>query len=102
MEQREASELKKFTALIEQLNLSPSDLKCLVAEQAKREAGDKNTLPKIKAALHTWEKIPPRYAIKVSGKTDKWRGRGLMPLAFKKHIDSGGYLENRLIKNNTA
>ena len=92
---RRKAAVKKVSALMDDLGLSPSDLKGAVlktkAGVRKRKPGAKKTGPK------KGTKVAPKYELKIKGETHRWTGRGRMPLVFKDYLEKGGNLDKCLI-----
>ena len=92
---RRKAAIKKVSALMDDMGLSPSDLKDanLKAEAGvrKRKSGAKKTGPK------KGTKVAPKYELKIKGETHRWTGRGRMPLVFKDYLEKGGNLDKCLI-----
>ena len=87
LDQLEAA-IKKVSALMDDMGLTPSDLKeaglKAKARVRKRKPGAKKTDPK------KGTKVAPKYELKVIGETHRWTGRGRMPLVFKAYLEKGG------------
>lgn len=94
LDQLEAA-IKKVSALMDDMGLTPSDLKeaglKAKAGVRKRKPGAKKTGPK------KGTKVAPKYELKVRGETHRWTGRGRMPLVFKAYLEKGGNLDECLI-----
>ena len=92
---RRKAAITKVSALMDDLGLSPSDLKgaSLKAKTGvrKRKPGAKKTGPK------KGTKVAPKYELKIKGETHRWTGRGHMPLVFKDYLEKGGNLDKCLI-----
>jgi len=89
-EKRRAANIKKLTAMMENMGLSARDLSKLAETKAHR--AKKKTRGIKKGA-----KIAPKYAITVNGEEVRWTGRGRMPVAFREFVAKGGDLAERLI-----
>ena len=93
---RRAANIKKLTAMMADIGLSPKDIAKLAdskpaktgKSKAKRKAGGPR-----KGA-----KVAPKYEIVVDGERLQWTGRGRMPLAFKALVEKSGSLEQCLIQ----
>ena len=92
---RRKAAIKKVNALMDDMGLSPSDLKeaglKAKAGERKRKPGAKKTGPK------KGTKVAPKYELKIKGETHRWTGRGRMPLVFKDYLEKGGNLDKCLI-----
>jgi len=92
---RRKAAIKKVSALMDDMGLSPSDLKGAglktKAGVRKRKPGAKKTGPK------KGTKVAPKYELKIKGETHRWTGRGRMPLVFKDYLEKGGNLDKCLI-----
>ena len=92
---RRKAAITKVSALMDDLGLSPSDLKGAglkaKAGVRKRKPGAKKTGPK------KGTKVAPKYELKIKGETHRWTGRGRMPLVFKDYVEKGGNLDKCLI-----
>lgn len=92
---RRKAAIKKVSALMDDMGLTPSDLKeaglKAKAGVRKRKPGAKKTGPK------KGTKVAPKYELKVRGETHRWTGRGRMPLVFKAYLEKGGNLDKCLI-----
>ena len=92
---RRKAAIKKVSALMDDMGLSPSDLigagLKAKAEVRKRKPGAKKTGPK------KGTKVAPKYELKIKGEIHRWTGRGRMPLVFKDYLDKGGNLDKCLI-----
>ena len=92
---RRKATIKRVSALMEDVGLSPSDLKesALKAKAGvrKRKPGAKKTGPK------KGTKVAPKYELKIKGEIHRWTGRGRMPLVFKDYLEKGGNLDKCLI-----
>ena len=92
---RRKAAIKKVSALMDDMGLSPSDLAGAglkaKAGVRKRKPGAKKTGPK------KGTKVAPKYELKIKGQTHRWTGRGRMPLVFKDYLEKGGNLDKCLI-----
>ena len=92
---RHKAAITKVSALMNDLGLSPSDLKGAglktKAGVRKRKPGTKKTGPK------KGTKVAPKYELNIKGETHRWTGRGRMPLVFKDYLEKGGNLDKCLI-----
>ena len=92
---RRKAAIKKVNALMDDMGLSPSDLKeaglKAKAGERKRKPGAKKTGPK------KGTKVAPKYELKIKGEPHRWTGRGRMPLVFKDYLEKGGNLDKCLI-----
>ena len=43
-------------------------------------------------------KVKPKYALKRGKKVHRWTGRGRMPIVFKEFVESGGKMDECLIR----
>ena len=95
---RRAANIKKLTAMMAKMGLSPSD----ITSKASRKSGKKRvkqpkSAAKSKVGPKKGTKVAAKYTITNEGTTHQWTGRGRMPLVFKAFIDQGGALEQCLI-----
>jgi len=99
---RRKAAIKKVTALMEDMGLSPRDLTGAgVKDKAgvrKRKAGVRKKKPVAKkTGPKKGTKVAPKYELKIKGETHRWTGRGRMPLVFKDYVEKGGNLDKCLI-----
>lgn len=90
-EKKKAAAMKKLKSMMSEMGLSAADLAKL-SGNAPKKRGRKPT--KKKAA----SKVPAKYEIQANGETIRWTGRGRMPVVFRELVESGGSLEQCLIK----
>lgn len=95
MAKRREANIKKLTAMMADMGLSPKDVVKMVdgesAPKAKR-GRKKATGPK------KGKKVAPKYQIFANGENHQWTGRGRMPVVFKEFVENGGSLEQCLIQ----
>ena len=100
---RRLSNIRKLEAIIANMGLTAADVRSIgrtgAAKLSKRSAAT-TTKRKVssKKGPKKGTKVAPKYRLKLGKDIHEWTGRGRMPLAFKDHIESGGSLENCLIK----
>ena len=100
-----AANIKKLTALMADMGLSPSDIKSPAnkksatkkAAAAQKKAPLKRRKATGKRGPKKGTKVAAKYQLKAGGKLHKWTGRGRMPLVFKTYVDKGGSLDKCLI-----
>ena len=83
--------------MMAKMGLTAADVKNLLATPSNRKTASKNTHHR-KTAPRKGKKVAPKYSIKAGKKVHKWTGRGRMPLVFKEFVETGGALEQCLIK----
>ena len=100
-----AANIKKLTALMADMGLSPSD----ITSSARKKATNKKARTPVKKAASKrrktagkrgpkkGSKVAVKYQIKADGKIHKWTGRGRMPLVFKTYVEKGGSLDKCLV-----
>ena len=92
---RRKAAIKKVTALMEDMGLSPRDL---TGAGVKDKAGVRKKKPVAKkTGPKKGTKVAPKYELKIKGETHRWTGRGRMPLVFKEYVEKGGNLDKCLI-----
>ena len=92
---RRKAAIKKVTALMEDMGLSPRDL---TGAGVKDKAGVRKKKPVAKkTGPKKGTKVAPKYELKIKGETHRWTGRGRMPLVFKDYVEKGGNLDKCLI-----
>lgn len=90
---RREANIKKLTAMMSDMGLSPADIAKLADGKTPRKA----TKGKRKVGARKGTKVAPKYQIVVNGETIKWTGRGRTPVAFREFLEQGGSLEQCLI-----
>ena len=98
-----AANLKKLKSMIEEMGLSPNDIRGLTGATAKkRHSSPRKAVAKRKASGKRGPakgtKVAPKYQLKVGKQLHKWTGRGRMPLTFREFVKNGGSLDKCLIK----
>ena len=92
---RRKAAIKKVTALMEDMGLSPRDL---TGAGVKDKAGVRKKKPVAKkTGPKKGTKVAPKYELKIKGETHRWTGRGRLPLVFKDYVEKGGNLDKCLI-----
>lgn len=99
---REA-DLEKLKSMMTEMGLSSADLRDLSGTRSKKRAGRPRNAAATrrtttKKGPKKGTKVAPKYQLNVGKQTQKWTGRGRMPLAFKEYVAKGGSLEKCLIK----
>ena len=89
-DKRREANIKKLTAMMADMGLSPKDI-------AQLAAGKKTGAKKKARGAKKGAKVAPKYQITVNGEQIQWTGRGRMPLAFRAFVENGGSLEQCLI-----
>ena len=88
--------LKKITAMIADMELSPND----ITKAVNNTLSQKKTTVRHKTKSHSKKggKIAPKYQIVIDGNTTQWTGRGRMPRPFQELLKQGGSLEQCLLQ----
>lgn len=93
---RRAANVKKLTAMMADMGLSPEDVAKLADK--KTTSNQKTKTARKKGGPRKGAKVPPKYQIVANGETHKWTGRGRMPIPFREFVEQGGSLEQCLIQ----
>ncbi len=101
---KEASEIekraniKKVKAIMTKMGLSHDDLREAKEPVARKMKKASTSAGGTRRGPQVGRKVKPKYALKRGKKVHRWTGRGRMPIVFKEFVESGGKMDECLIR----
>ena len=102
---KEASEIekkaniKKVKSIMSKMGLSHGDLRETKEPSAKNKKKVSTSAGGTRRGPKAGRKVKPKYALKTGKKVHRWTGRGRMPIVFREFVESGGKIDECLIRS---